>query len=91
MPSKLYHKCETCGNKDNCDSKRLEACAYIPHIPLLNNGGMIASCNAMAPMIMPHDYRDIKVSPDTTITIDLEEIKKEIERSICPINLQFGA
>ena len=91
MPSKLYCKCESCGNKDDCDNKRLEACAYIPHIPLLNNGGIVASNGVMAPLLVPHDYRDIKISTDTTITIDLEAIKREIERSICPVGLQFGA
>ena len=91
MPSKLYSKCESCDNKNNCDSKRLEACAYIPRIPLLDDGGIVASSDAMAPMIVPHDYRKIKISPDTTITIDLEAIKKEIANSICPIGLQFGA
>jgi hypothetical protein len=88
MPSRLYEKC---GNKDNCDNKRMEACAYIPQMPLLNYGGMIASSNAMVSMLVPHDYRDIKISHDMTVTIDLEAIKKEIANSICPINLQFGA
>ena len=28
-----------------------------------------------------HDYRNIKIDENTTITIDLEEIKKEIKES----------
>lgn len=91
MPSRLYHKCESCENKESCDNKRLEACAYIPIMPLINDGGMIASTGLTAPLLTPHYFRDIKISADTTITIDLEEIKKEISMSICPIGLQFGA
>ena len=32
--------------------------------------------------IVPHKYRQVKVAPNTTVTIDLEDIKKEIEQSI---------
>ena len=28
-----------------------------------------------------HDYRDVKIDEDTTITIDGEEIKRKIEKS----------
>lgn len=88
MASRLYEKCEMCGNKDSCDNKMMEACAYFP---LMNDGGMVSSNGAMASMLIPRDYREIKISPDTMITIDLEAIKKEIANSICPIGLQFGA
>ena len=31
---------------------------------------------------VPHKYRQVEIAPNTTVTIDLEDIKKEIERSI---------
>jgi hypothetical protein len=33
-------------------------------------------------MAVPHDYRQVKIAPNTEITIDLEDFKKEIEKSI---------
>lgn len=33
-------------------------------------------------MIVPHDYRQVKIAPNTEITIDLEDFKKELEKSI---------
>jgi len=49
----------------------MEAFAYLKELP---NG---AGANVAAPIMQPHDYRDVKISPDMTITIDLEELKKE--------------
>lgn len=92
MPSisKLHHKCETCGDKDNCDNKRLEACAYIPSIPLLSMGGVVSSGNDVNPFLAPNDCREIVISGEHKVTIDLEAIRREIRNSICPINLQIG-
>jgi|GEM_PF-1097639 len=42
-----------------------------------------ASLSITQPMLIKHNYRDIKIAEGTTVTIDLEEIKKEIEKSIC--------
>lgn len=33
-------------------------------------------------LIVPHDYRQVKIAPNTEVTIDLEDYKKEIEKSI---------
>jgi hypothetical protein len=33
-------------------------------------------------MIVPHDYLQVKIAPNTEITIDLEDFKKELEKSI---------
>lgn len=32
------------------------------------------------PMLVKHDYRDIKVGEDTTITIDVEELKRQMKK-----------
>lgn len=38
--------------------------------------------DAAAPMIVKHDYRDIKVAEGMTITVDVEDLKKEITREL---------
>lgn len=44
------------------------------------------------PTIVPHDYRNVKVAEDMTVTIDLEELKKKMEESLYKqIGLNYGA
>lgn len=44
------------------------------------------------PLLIPHDYRNIKVAEGMTITIDLEELKKQlIESRYEKIGLNYGA
>lgn len=77
--SKLSEKCKSCPNVDTCNHKRMELCAYIepknsadltsPVLP-----GMVQD------MVMKHDYRDVKVGENTKITIDVEELKRQVEK-----------
>lgn len=42
-------------------------------------------------LLIPHDYRNIKVAEDITITIDLEDLKKQLVESHYPgIGLNYG-
>lgn len=44
------------------------------------------------PLLVPHDYRNIKVTDGMTITIDLEKLKKQLAESHYPrIELNYGA
>lgn len=44
------------------------------------------------PMLVPHDYRNVKVADGMTITIDLEELKKQLVESYYQkIGLNYGA
>ena len=36
----------------------------------------------LQPLTVPHDYRQVKIAPNTKVTIDLEDFKKEIEKEI---------
>ena len=36
----------------------------------------------LQPLTVPHDYRQVKIALNTTVTIDLEDFKKEIEKAI---------
>lgn len=44
------------------------------------------------PMLVPHDYRNVKVADGMTITIDLEDLKRKLADRICEkIGLNYGA
>lgn len=86
--SRISPECEKCPFVKKCNNKRMVAEAYLIH----SSAEMLAP--ALEPMAVRHDYRDIKVAPNTTITIDLEELKKQIERDIyrkAGIGVDYGA
>ena len=72
MPSKLYSGCGRCPYKDSCSNKRMEAHGC------LQPAASIISENVSVPVMVKHDYRDIKIDASTTVTIDLEDIKKQL-------------
>ena len=72
MPGKLYSGCKRCPYKDSCSNKRTEAYGYLQ--PATNNISEAVS----APVMVKHDYRDIKIDASTTVTIDLEDMKKRL-------------
>lgn len=44
------------------------------------------------PLLVPHDYRNVKVSENITITINLEDLKKQLVESYYKrIGLNYGA
>lgn len=48
--------------------------------------------DAAQPLLIPHDYRNVKVAEGMTITIDLEDLKKQlIESHFNQIGLNYGA
>lgn len=73
---KLSSECEVCPFKDTCDHKRMEAVGFLNPVANKNNVNLEES------LIAPHDYRQVKIAPNTEVTIDLEDYKKEIEKSI---------
>lgn len=74
--TRMAAKCRKCPFVSKCKCKRLEAEGYL--VP--------ASAEISQPMaqevLAKHDYRDVKVGESTTITIDIEELKKQLEREI---------
>lgn len=74
--SRLSARCAKCPKVDSCDHKRMEMVGFLeptaakPESVLQNS------------LIVPHEYRQVKIAPNTTVTIDLEDIKKDIEKSI---------
>lgn len=74
--SRLCAECAKCPKVDTCDHKRMEMVGFLE--PIVNESQENISEN----VAVPHKYSQVKIAPNTTVTIDLEDIKKEIERSI---------
>lgn len=74
--SRLSSKCAKCPKVNTCDHKRMEMVGFLEPTAATANSELSNSA------IVPHKYRQVKVAPNTTVTIDLENIKKEIEQSI---------
>lgn len=94
--SQLSKKCQKCPRVNICDEKRMEACAYMErHDPCMASAAAYGTNYAHADLLAKHDYRDIKIGPNTTVTIDLEEQKRQFERDIYKALgvpcLEFGA
>lgn len=68
-------ECVKCPEYESCKNKRRVMCMYLE--PLTNP----VLADIMQPVaediMVKHDYRDIKIGDNTTVTIDLEEIKKK--------------
>lgn len=74
--SKLAPECEVCPYKDTCKNKRMVAVGY------LKPSSEKLQMPMAEPLIVPHDYRNVKIAENTEITIDLEDFKEQIEKSI---------
>ena len=72
MLTKLYSECCKCSYKDSCQNKKMEGHGFSqPAVaPILED--------AAAPVLAKHNYRDIKIDTNTTVTIDLEDMKKKM-------------
>lgn len=70
-------ECQACGQYDKCKNKRRVACLYLE--PHTNPAAAEITQPIMADISVKHDYRDIKIGENTTVTIDLEEMKKKLE------------
>lgn len=56
------------------------------------SAAMTLSQEMAQPMLVPHDYRNVKVADGMTITIDLEDLKRKLADRICEkIGLDYGA
>ena len=75
--SKDSETCKKCELYDECTNKRMELCAYIA--PAIE---VTAMQHLALDAMVKHDYRDVKIAENTTVTIDLEELKKKLEDDI---------
>lgn len=84
--SKLSTKCQKCPYVLTCEHKEMEALAYInPYesstLPHAEETAIENRINAVQLNLVKHGYRDITIGESTTVTIDLEDLKKQIEKS----------
>lgn len=87
--------CRICPYKDECNNKRLESCAFVEvekqnSAPLLQEN--TTSC--AAPILRKHSYRDIRLAENTTVTIDLMEIKEQLKKDFyrqSGLGIDYGA
>ena len=91
--TRLSKKCRECPFKDKCSKKRMEAEAYLPE-PMLASATMPSAAELSVPILKEHDYQDVKIAEGMTVTIDLEELKKQMEQDFYKsigLGLNFGA
>lgn len=79
--SRLCKQCRECKYKNTCNDKRMEALAYMSGT---NENGTSNTVDSL----MQHEYRDIKIAENTTVTIDLKEIRHQVEQSFFPNLMQ---
>lgn len=74
--TRMAKMCRECPFKDKCKNKRLEKETYLTPIisPIIED--------MASPVLIAHDYRNVKVAENTTVTIDVEELKERMRKEI---------
>lgn len=73
--------CLACEHYDDCNNKLMVACAFIETPPpMLASAAEKLTSPLAQNAVVKHDYRDIWIDEQTTVTIDMEDVKKQIER-----------
>lgn len=78
--SRLATACRKCPYASTCGHKQLEALGYME--PLAAAAAAPITEPIAAQMAVKHDFRQVKVAPGTTVTIDLEELKARMVADI---------
>lgn len=93
--SKTTSMCSICPCKDECDNKRLESCAFVEVEK--QNSAPYSQRNTVdytAPVLRKHKYTDIHLDKDTSVTVDLEEIKEQLRKDFyrqAGLGIDYGA
>ena len=90
--SKTADECRVCEHFDDCNKKRMVACAFQEKPPEQLFQPVAAGLTAplAQDVLVKHDYRNIKIAENTTITIDLEDVKKKLKEDFYKqINCNF--
>lgn len=80
--SKISKTCSACKYKEDCNIKRMEACAALYNEPLASPYNQPLTKTIMEDMAIKHDFRDVKMAENTTVIIGMEELKKKIRDKI---------
>lgn len=81
---RLAAKCAACEWRYECNNKRFEAIGYYS---IAEQARQRYTEPIASDILVKHDYRNIKVAENTTVTIDLEDIKRELHEQLSVGNL----
>lgn len=70
-------ECQMCQHYNDCKHKRRVLCMYLE--PLTNPAAADITQPLAEPVLAPHEYRNVKIGENTTVTIDLVELKKKMQ------------
>lgn len=73
-------ECQKCSHYNDCKNKRKVACMYLE--PLTGPAAEELAQPIMADVAVKHDYRNIKIGENTTVTIDIEEMEKKLKEDL---------
>lgn len=79
---KIATECKKCKFRDICDHKRFVACAMARQPRFQDELTSGITVSAAAPVLRKRETRTIYLSPDDKVTIDLEDIKKELNKAL---------
>lgn len=87
--SKMAEMCKACPDRDKCDHKKMEMCAYFDKPQIAMSAGIGAGISAAAPAL--RETMQINVGGVMT-TVYKDEIEKEIYKALRePFMLNYGA
>lgn len=79
--SKMAKTCRKCPYQATCTHKQMEAFAYLPDRMAIN-AAPGAGMGAAAPVLRSQELRNIYIDVSTTVTIDLVDAHRELEREL---------
>lgn len=79
---KIATKCKRCKKRDICDHKRFVACAYRDLPTNSNELTSVSGVLYQEPMLRKRETRTLYLSQDDKVTINLEDIKKELNKAL---------
>lgn len=75
----MAKRCRQCRYRNTCENKETEALAYMQDTVVAPASAALTEL-ASAEITVKHDYRNIYIDKDTSVTIDLEELKEQMRQ-----------
>ena len=71
--------CRECQHYNNCDNKGMKSCGLLLYADRIKQS---LTSPILEDMAIKHDYRNVEIAKNTNITINIEEIKKNLRDEI---------
>lgn len=81
--SRVSKRCRECRYVKTCQHKRTEA------ISAMAQASTPSTTSVAMPVMVKHDYREVKIAENTFVTIDLEELKENMKKSFYKNNFDI--